>query len=56
MGIRENGGGDGDGGGSGGGSGAVKNYGMWGGLIFEGDGSVGILISRVVVHIVGFLF
>ena len=45
--IRYNGGG-GDGGG--------ENGGVWGGLIFEGYGLVGILISRVVVYIVGFLF
>ena len=55
MGIRDNGGGIG-GGGSGGGSGAGENGDVWGGLIVEGDGSVGSVIASLVVHIVGFYF
>ena len=54
MWIRVN---DGDSGsGSGGGSGSGKNGGIWGGLIFEGDGSVGSVVCGVDVHISAFMF
>ena len=41
---------------SGGGSGAGENGGVWGGFIFEGDGSFGSIVASVVVHIIGFYF
>ena len=61
MGIRGNGGGDGGGGGgggsgSGGGISSSKNCGIWGGLIFEGDGSIGSVVCVGDVHVADFLF
>ena len=54
MGIRYNGGGGGSGAVSGGGSGSGENGSVSDGFIFEGDGSVGSVITSIIVYIVGF--